>query len=85
MSGGVFASGTNWWVNKLSANAGRVSSGVVFDAIPEVTGALTRITTNVLEVLGSGPGGKLRPSGPNWETFYPLGSTSGPPGGVQGA
>jgi len=84
-AGGVFATGTNWWVNKLSANVGRVSSGVVFNAIPEVTGTLTRITTNVLEVLGSGPAGKLKPSVPNWLTFYPPGSTSGPPGGVQGA
>ncbi len=84
-AGGVFATGTNWWVNKLSANVGRISSGVVFDAIPEVTGALTRITTNVLEVLGSGPAGKLRPSVPNWKTFYPSGSSQGPPGGIQGA
>ncbi len=84
-AGGVFATGTNWWVNKLSANVGRMSSGVVFDAIPEVTGTLTRITTNVLQVLGSGPGGKLRPSKPNWTTYYPRGSTSGPPGGIQGA
>jgi hypothetical protein len=84
-AGGVFATGTNWWVNKLSANVGRVSSGVVFDAIPEVTGALTRITTNVLGVLGNGPGGKLRPSVPNWKLHYPPGATSGPPGGVQGA
>jgi hypothetical protein len=84
-AGGVFATGTNWWVNKLSANVGRVSSGVVFDAIPEVTGTLTRITTNVLEVLGSGPAGKLRPSIPNWKTFYPPGSSQGPPGGIQGA
>jgi hypothetical protein len=84
-AGGVFATGSNWWVNKLSANVGRVSSGVVFDAIPEVTGTLTRITTNVLEVLGSGPGGKLRPSVANWRSFYPPGSTQGPPGGIQGA
>jgi hypothetical protein len=84
-AGGVFATGTNWWVNKLSANTGRVSSGVVFKPIPEVTGTLTRITTNVLEVLGSGPGGKLRPSVPNWKAYYHAGATSGPPGGVQGA
>ena len=84
-AGGVFATGTNWWVNKLSANVGRVSSGVVFNAIPEVTATLTRITTNVLESLGSGPGGKLRPSVPNWKTFYPSGSSQGPPGGIQGA
>ena len=84
-AGGVFTTGSNWWVNKLSANVGRVSSGVVFDAIPEVTGTLTRITTNVLEVLGSGPAGKLKPSVANWRTFYPRGSTQGPPGGIQGA
>jgi hypothetical protein len=84
-AGGVFATGTNWWVNKLSANVGRVSSGVVFDAIPEVTGTLTRITTNVLEVFGSGPAGKLRPSVANWKTYYPSGSSQGPPGGIQGA
>jgi hypothetical protein len=31
-AGGVFATGTNWWVNKLSANTGKVTSGVVPDA-----------------------------------------------------
>jgi hypothetical protein len=84
-AGGVFATGTNWWVTNLSSNAGRISSGVVFNAKPEVTGTLTRITTNVLEVLGSGPAGKLRPSLPNWTTFYRGGSVQGPPGGIQGA
>jgi len=84
-AGGVFATGTNWWVNKLSDNSGRISRGVVFPAIPEVTSTLTRITTNVLETLGRGPGGKLQPSVPNWKTYYPPGSKSGPPGGVEGA
>jgi hypothetical protein len=84
-AGGVFATGTNWWVSKLSDNSGRMSRGVVFDAIPEVTSTLTRITTNVLEVLGNGPGGKLKPSVANWSSYYPPGSKSGPPGGVQGA
>ncbi|MFZ0666925.1 MAG: N,N-dimethylformamidase beta subunit family domain-containing protein [Acidimicrobiales bacterium] len=84
-AGGVFATGTNWWVNKLSDNAGRVSRGVVSDAIPEVTSTLTRITTNVLEVFGTGPAGKLKPSVANWSIYYPRGSSSGPPGGVQGA
>jgi hypothetical protein len=84
-AGGVFATGTNWWVNRLFANAGRIPSGVVLNAVPEVTETLTQITKNVLEVLGSGPAGRLRPSQANWKTFYPPGSTSGPPGGVQGA
>lgn len=84
-AGGVFATGTNWWVNKLSWNLGRISPGVVRMPIPYVTSPLTRITMNVLTVLGNGPGGKLKPSVANWQTFYPPGSTSGPPGGVQGA
>jgi hypothetical protein len=84
-AGGVFATGTNWWVNKLSANTGKVPSGVVPDSIPHVTSTLTQVTTNVLEVFSQGPAGKLRPSVPNWSKYYPPGSTSGPPGGVQGA
>lgn len=84
-AGGVFATGTNWWVNKLSDNIGKVSRGVVFPPVPDVTTTLTRITTNVLEVMGSGPAGKLRPSVANWRTYYPHGSISGPPGGIQGA
>jgi hypothetical protein len=84
-AGGVFATGTNWWVSKLSDNVGKCSSGVVFKPVAGVTSTLMQVTRNVLEVLGSGPAGKLRPSLPNWRTFYPPGSTAGPPGGVEGA
>jgi hypothetical protein len=83
--GGVFASGTNWWVSKLADNAGRFPPALMARAVPGVTGALTAITKNVLAVLGAGPAHAIRPSSPNWSHFYPLGSAAGPPGGIHGA
>ncbi|MHB1446104.1 MAG: N,N-dimethylformamidase beta subunit family domain-containing protein [Acidimicrobiales bacterium] len=83
--GGVFATGTNWWVNKLGDNRGLFPAPLVPKAIPGVTTPLTTITRNVLSVLGTGPADALRPSVANWQTFYPVGSGSGPPGGIQGA
>jgi hypothetical protein len=85
VGGGVFATGTNWWVNKLGDNIGRIPAPLVPAALPGVTTTLTTITRNVLAVIGSGRGSELRPSVANWTTYYPPGSASGPPGGVQAA
>jgi hypothetical protein len=75
--GGVFATGTNWWVSKLADNLGAMPPGLVARAVPDVTSAVTRITLNVLTVLGSGPGSRLKPSAANWQRFYPTGSGAG--------
>ena len=83
--GGVFATGTNWWVSKLADNQGLFPAPLVAKAIPGVTGTLATITENVLTVLGTGPADALRPSVANWQSVYPTGSKSGPPGGIRGA
>lgn len=70
-SAGVFATGTNWWVNKMGDNAGRFNPGLVGPPIPDVTSTLLRITENVLGACGSGPAGMPHPSTGNWEQFYP--------------
>src|SRR5207248_806 len=53
---GVFATGTNWWISKLSQ-----------DCPPDVTytcpkDAVVKITTNVLDAFGAGPAGVAHPS-----------------------
>ena len=83
--GGVFASGTNWWVSKLADNQGLFPPALVPRALPGVTSTVTTITKNVLAAIGAGPGDAIRPSSPNWGRFYPVGSPTGPPGGIQGA
>jgi hypothetical protein len=55
--GGVFASGTNWWISKLN---------------PEGPGnphepAIITMTLNVLRVFGTGPAGLAHPSVANWK------------------
>lgn len=69
--GGVFATGTNYWVSKLAANQGLFNTGLVPSPIPGVTAPLTRITENVLGACGAGPAGRTHPSTPNWSRFYP--------------
>jgi hypothetical protein len=69
-AGGVFATGTNWWVVKLGDNAGAFNVGLVAHPIPEVTSSLMRITENVLGAVGAGPAGLTHPSTPNWDQLY---------------
>ncbi|HZD66018.1 MAG TPA: N,N-dimethylformamidase beta subunit family domain-containing protein, partial [Acidimicrobiales bacterium] len=69
--GGVFATGTNWWVAKLAANPGRFNQGLVPPSIPGVTAPLTRITENVLAACAPGPAGHTHPSRGTWRRFYP--------------
>jgi len=81
--GGVFATGTNWWVSKLADGSVPVPAPLLPVAIPGVTSTLTQITRNVLTTLGSGPGGLLAPSQPDWSHFYAAGTAG--PRAVQGA
>jgi hypothetical protein len=53
---GVFASGTNWWISKLSPPG----PGVPHEP------AVIAMTLNVLRVFGSGPAGRSHPSVANW-------------------
>ncbi len=69
--GGVFASGTNYWVSKLSDNPAVFNPGLVPKPIPGVTAPLTRITENVLAACGAGPASHSHPSTGNWRRFYP--------------
>ena len=67
--GGVFATGTGWWIYRLS-NAPKMHGGWVPAALPGVTGALTRATTNVLALFARGPAGRMMPSVDNTRLFY---------------
>ncbi|MGH9069196.1 MAG: N,N-dimethylformamidase beta subunit family domain-containing protein [Acidimicrobiales bacterium] len=70
-AGGVFTTGTNYWVSKLADNAGVFNPGLVGGAIPGVTAPLIRVTENVLAACGAGPAGLSHPSTANWKGFYP--------------
>jgi hypothetical protein len=53
---GVWASGTNWWVSKLSQDC---PSDAIYTCPKD---AVVKITTNVLDVFGAGPAGIAHPS-----------------------
>ncbi len=56
-AGGVFASGTNWWISKLNpAGPGNPHEP-----------AIITMTINVLRVFGTGPAGLSHPSVANWQ------------------
>ena len=61
---GVFATGTNWWVSKLSPPC--------LDGSCPHDEAVVRITENVLDLFGRGPAGLVHPSVPtpglSWHT-----------------
>ncbi len=82
--GGVFASGTASFVNRLWANPGTLPQPFAPAAIPKVTAPLTRITTNLLAEFARGPLGARKPSQPNWRHFYAAGSSAPPPVDVGG-
>lgn len=75
-AGGVFDTGTNYWINKMGDNTGAFNVGLVARPIPDVTSALLRITENVLGAVGAGPAGLTHPSTPNWDQLYKGPSTS---------
>ena len=67
--GGVFASGTNAWIGKISSITGDPSN-VAGHAIAGVTEPLTRATLNVLAVVGRGPAHAHTPSSGTWRQVY---------------
>lgn len=69
--GGVFTTGTNWWVYKMSDNANRFNPGLVPLPSAGVTQSVHRITENVLAACGLGPAGDVHPSSGNWARYYP--------------
>ena len=78
-AGGVFASGSASFVNKLSATSG-FPANIVPAAIPGITEPLLRAMENLFSVLGLGPAGSVQPSSGNWTTYYRRrGSASLPP------
>ena len=65
--GGVFATGTNWWISHLVAPC--AGGDCPHDA------RAVRITENVLRAFGTGPSGREHPSVPNWRTLIGAGTT----------
>jgi hypothetical protein len=51
---GVFATGTNWWISKLSSPC--------LDGSCPHDDVVIRVTTNVLKAFGTGPAGRAHPS-----------------------
>jgi hypothetical protein len=52
---GVFATGTNWWISKLTLPCDLFVN-------PCVTDVVSRVTVNLLAVFGAGPAGRTHPS-----------------------
>lgn len=66
--GGVFASGTNWWISKLNPPG---------PGNPHEPAIIT-MTLNVLQVFGSGPAGRSHPSVANWRQLPGIRVNRGP-------
>lgn len=73
--GGVVASGSAAFVNKLS-NTTAFPTNVVPAAIPGVTDILLRLMENVYGKLGNGPASATQPSTGNWTSVYTGASAS---------
>jgi hypothetical protein len=71
--GGVFATGTGSWVNRMWANDGKLPTPFAPLALP-ATAPVSRITLNVLAAFSEGPASKIRPSSANWQRYYTPGS-----------
>jgi hypothetical protein len=71
--GGVFASGTASWVNRMWANNGVLPTRFAPRAVP-ATAAVSRVTLNVLAAFSKGPASRTRPSSATWQKFYKPGS-----------
>jgi len=67
--GGVFCSGTGYWIYRLS-NSPKVQGARVPAAVPGVTGPITTATLNVLALFARGPAGQVMPSVDNTRLFY---------------
>jgi hypothetical protein len=75
--GGVFASGTAAFVDRLWANTGPLPKPFAPGPTPGCTEYLAKITENVLAAFSKGPASQHHPSTANWQQFYSAGS-SGP-------
>ncbi len=71
--GGVFASGTASWVNRMWDNNGILPTPFAPTALPP-TAAVSRITLNVLAAFSKGPASRTHPSSASWQKFYTPGS-----------
>lgn len=67
--GGVFCSGTGYWIYRLS-NTARLSGGWVPAVTPGVTAPITTATQNILALFARGPAGNDMPSVGNTSNFY---------------
>lgn len=81
--GGVYASGTAAWVNRMWANTGALPVPFAPRAGPATT-AVSRITLNVLAAFSRGPASRLHPSSANWQHFYAPGKGSLVPAAAPG-
>ncbi|MHB8244862.1 MAG: N,N-dimethylformamidase beta subunit family domain-containing protein [Acidimicrobiales bacterium] len=77
--GGVFATGTASFVDRLWANSGILPTPFAPDPVPGCTDEVTRITENVLAAFAGGPASVSHPAQENWQHFYPSGSSAPPP------
>ncbi|HTT87603.1 MAG TPA: hypothetical protein VMF60_09565, partial [Acidimicrobiales bacterium] len=68
--GGVFATGSAAWVNKLSHTT-EFPAIVVPTAVPGVTDILLQVMENVYGLLGTGLGSGREPSVGNWTAIAP--------------
>jgi len=69
-AGGVFATGTNNWVNRLSDVPDGPLRALLPAPEPTVTPALQHATLTVLGVLGASPAAHTRPSTGTWRQHY---------------
>jgi hypothetical protein len=67
--GGVFCSGTGWWIYRLS-NAPLLGNVWIPGPVPGITKPLTIATENILELFAKGPAGTTAPSVANTSQFY---------------
>jgi hypothetical protein len=81
--GGVLATGSAAWVNKLASTQG-VPSNVLPAPLRGVTPLLLRVMENVYSVLGTGPASIANPSKENWEQLSSS-STASTPGATPSA
>jgi N,N-dimethylformamidase beta subunit-like, C-terminal len=74
---GVLATGTNWWISKLS-DAPLLPAKLLPGPFPSsVTSSVTQMTLNVLSAVGWGPAGQTYPAVSNWRTFYSPSTSQG--------
>jgi hypothetical protein len=68
--GGVFASGSATFVNRLASSAAVLYPNVLSRATPGDTDILLRAMENLYGLFGRGPASATVPSGANWSSIY---------------